>query len=78
LVLNVLLEYAPLTLDGAFVLLMTGRDSSIECYWHPGPPGVPEYLERLEQALRLKRIGHSLLLANVKGFHRSPPSHHSA
>jgi hypothetical protein len=42
LVLNVLLEQAPLALDGAFVLLMTGQDSGIQCYLHPGPPGVPE------------------------------------
>jgi hypothetical protein len=28
-VLNVLLERASLTLDGAFVLLLTGRDASI-------------------------------------------------
>jgi hypothetical protein len=38
----VLLEHTPLALDGAFVLLMTGRDSGIKCYLHPGPPGVPE------------------------------------
>jgi hypothetical protein len=29
--------------------------------------------KRLEEALRLKRVGHRLLLANVQGFHRSPP-----
>jgi hypothetical protein len=41
-VLNVLLEHAPLALDGAFVWLMIGRDSGIECYLHRRPPGVPE------------------------------------
>jgi hypothetical protein len=34
-------------------------------------------LERLEPALRLKRVGHSLLLATMQVFHRSPPSHYS-
>ena len=42
LVLHVWLEQAPLALEGAFVLLMTGRDSGLECYVQPGPPGVPE------------------------------------
>lgn len=29
--------------------------------------------ERLEEALRLERVGDRLLLANVQGFHRAPP-----
>ena len=40
--LHVVLEPAALTLAGAFVWLMIGRDSSLECSLHPGPPGVPE------------------------------------
>jgi len=40
-VLHVLLAQAPLTLDGAFVWLRTGRASSIECSVPRGPPGVP-------------------------------------
>ena len=39
---NVVLERAPLTLDGACVLLLTGRDTCIECDFHSCPPGVPE------------------------------------
>jgi hypothetical protein len=41
-VLNVVLERALLTRDGAFELLLTGRDAGIKCYLHLGPPGVPE------------------------------------
>ena len=41
-VLHVVLERAPLTLDGAFVLLLTGRDACIECDFHDCPPGVPK------------------------------------
>jgi hypothetical protein len=42
LVLHVLLEHAPLALEGAVVWLMTGRDAGIEGYGQAGPPGVPE------------------------------------
>jgi hypothetical protein len=41
-VLNVVLERAPVTLDGAFVLLLTGRDSRLECDFHDCSPGVPK------------------------------------
>jgi hypothetical protein len=41
-VLNMVLERAPLTLDGPFVLLLTGRDARIECNFHYCSPGVPE------------------------------------
>jgi len=35
-------EYASLTLDRAFVLLLMGRDPCIIGYVHWGPPDVPE------------------------------------
>jgi hypothetical protein len=41
LVLHMVLERAPLTLDRAVLLLLTGRDSCIQGYVHPGPPDVP-------------------------------------
>ena len=41
LVLNMLLERAPLTLDRAFLLLLTSRDSSREGDFYDGSPGVP-------------------------------------
>src|SRR5215475_3614442 len=41
-VLHMALERAPLTLDGPFVLLLTGRDARIECNFHYCSPGVPE------------------------------------
>jgi len=34
--------------------------------------------ERLEAALRLKRVGDSLVLAKVQGWQRSPPCPHGA
>jgi hypothetical protein len=42
LLLNVVFEYASLTLDSAFVLLLMGRDACIIGYLHRGPPDVPE------------------------------------
>ena len=41
-VLHMVLERAPLTLDGPFVLLLTGRDTRLECNFHACAPGVPE------------------------------------
>jgi hypothetical protein len=41
-VLHVVRERAPWTLDGPFVLLLTGRDARIEGDCHDGSPGVPE------------------------------------
>ena len=40
-VLHVLLESVPLTLDGPLGLLLMGRDARIECDCHDCPPGVP-------------------------------------
>jgi hypothetical protein len=42
LVLNVVLETAPLTLDGALLLLMAGGHSGVECYLHDTSPDTPE------------------------------------
>jgi hypothetical protein len=39
--LHVLFERVPLTLDGPFVLLLMGRDARRECDFHSCPPGVP-------------------------------------
>ena len=41
-VLPRLLEGAPLTLDRAVLLWLTGRDARLKGYWHPCPPDGPE------------------------------------
>jgi hypothetical protein len=41
-VLHVLFESVPLSLDGPFLLLLMGRDARRECAFHDCPPGVPE------------------------------------